>query len=109
MVASAVAVPLYLNQGSSDTSTISSLQGQLSAASKQVTTLQGQFSSASTAASAAQAAASAAQAQLAQNSAFLILNPREQVIVEAIAETFIPSDASGPGASLSSRCLMHPG
>lgn len=33
-----------------------------------------------------------------QGQGFLTLNPKEQTIVKAIAETMIPTDASGPGA-----------
>ncbi len=33
-----------------------------------------------------------------QGQGFLTLNPKEQTIVKAIAETIIPTDASGPGA-----------
>ncbi len=33
-----------------------------------------------------------------QGQGFLTLNPKERIIVEAIAETMIPTDANGPGA-----------
>jgi gluconate 2-dehydrogenase gamma chain len=38
------------------------------------------------------------QTQITQIQGFLTLNPTEQVIVEALAETIIPTDSTGPGA-----------
>lgn len=38
------------------------------------------------------------QSQITQNQGFLTLNPTEQVTVEALAETIIPTDSTGPGA-----------
>ncbi len=40
----------------------------------------------------------ASQAQMNQSQGFLTLNPTEQPIVEALAETILPSDSSGAGA-----------
>ena len=43
--------------------------------------------------------ANQAQSQVSQGQqAFLTLNPTEQAIVEAVAETMIPTDSNGPGA-----------
>jgi hypothetical protein len=38
------------------------------------------------------------QNQLTEKTAFLTLNPNERTVVEALAETIIPSDSTGPGA-----------
>ncbi len=38
------------------------------------------------------------QSQLTQDTGFLTLNPNERTIVEALAETIIPTDSTGPGA-----------
>lgn len=38
------------------------------------------------------------QTQITQSQGFLTLNPTEQVIVEALAESIIPTDSTGPGA-----------
>jgi gluconate 2-dehydrogenase gamma chain len=56
--------------------TITSLQAQLNTANAEVTTLQTEITS---------------------SSGFVILNPDEWALVEAIGETFIPSDSNGPG------------
>ena len=106
VVASAVAVPLYLNQGASDTSTMSSLQSQLAgaqsslaAANQHVTTLQGQVNTASQQVSSLQSQNSALQAQSDTVTGFLYLSNAEQSLLEAVAETIIPSDSNGPGAT----------
>ena len=38
------------------------------------------------------------QSQITQSTAFLTLNPNERMLVEALAETIIPTDNNGPGA-----------
>lgn len=98
VVASAVAIPLYLNKDSADKSAISSLQSQLDAANakvsnatQQVSSLQGQLATATQ-------QVGSLQATVDGQTGFLTLNPKEQAVVEAIAETIIPTDSLGPGA-----------
>ncbi len=73
-VASAIELPILNNTIQNDNSKITNLNNQISTLQSQIATLQE------------------------SGPGFLTLNPSEQVLVEAIAETVIPSDASGPGA-----------
>ncbi|MDA4114303.1 MAG: gluconate 2-dehydrogenase subunit 3 family protein [Thaumarchaeota archaeon] len=68
-----------------------SLQSQVSSASSQITTLQGQMKS-------AQAASASLQTQIDTTMGFLTLSVSEQTLLEAVAETIIPTDSNGPGA-----------
>jgi len=90
-VTSAVAVPLFLNQNSQNNS-------QLAAAQKQIGDLTTQLAQAQQQAGQLQSQVSGLQTQIGTMVGFLTLNPKEQVLVEAIAETVIPSDSNGPGA-----------
>lgn len=73
-VASAVELPILNNTIQTDNSKITNLNNQISTLQSQIATLQE------------------------SGPGFLTLNPTEQILVEAIAETMIPSDESGPGA-----------
>jgi gluconate 2-dehydrogenase gamma chain len=70
---------------------VSSLNSAVTSANSQVTSLQGQVQS-------AQATSTALQTQIATVTGFLTLNTIEQAVVEAMAETIIPTDSNGPGA-----------
>ncbi|MGD0638926.1 MAG: gluconate 2-dehydrogenase subunit 3 family protein, partial [Nitrososphaerales archaeon] len=82
-IASVVQVPLYAGLVPSRNSDIHTLQAQATSARQEASQLQAQLT--------------AAQTQISQDNAYLILNPDEWSLVEAIGETFIPSDSSGPG------------
>ena len=84
-IASAVQIPLYTNLVDSRNNTIQKIQGELSQADQQVAQLQGQVGTLQTAVQTA-------------TGGFLTLSNLEQTEVEAIVETIIPSDSSGPGA-----------
>jgi gluconate 2-dehydrogenase gamma chain len=71
---------------------ISSLQGQVSSANAQVTSLQGSLSS-------AQTQSNALQASVDNFTAFQVFTPAEVTLVDAIAETIIPTDSNGPGGT----------
>ena len=73
-VASAIELPILNNVIQNDNSQITSLKNQ-------VQTLQSQLDIAKEG-----------------EQGFLTLNPNERILVEAVAETIIPSDSSGPGA-----------
>ncbi len=72
-IASAIELPILNNVISNDNNQITQLKNQ-------VATLQNQIS------------------QEQEGVGFLTLNPNERTLVEAVAETIIPSDSSGPGA-----------
>ncbi len=87
-------------------SQLTSTQQQLASASGQVTSLNGQVStlnsevtSLNSAVSSANAQASDLQTSLYQSHAFQILTPAEVTLVNAIADTIIPTDSNGPGGA----------
>ena len=94
------------NQLTSASQQVSTLQGQVTATSQQLTsanqqvsTLQGQVTTANQQNSQLQQQLSSTQSLLTQGTGFLSLNVKEQAVVEALAETLIPTDsATGPGA-----------
>lgn len=77
LVASAIEIPLFANQ-------TSSLKNQLTTANNQLTTANTQIAG--------------LQSLVNAGSGFISLSVSEQSLLEAIVETIIPSDASGPGA-----------
>jgi DNA-binding FrmR family transcriptional regulator len=86
-------------------SQLTSTQQALTSANGQISTLNGQVSSLSTQVNSATAQVSTLQGQVTglQTSvdterAFIILSTKEQAVVEALAETMLPSTAAGPGA-----------
>lgn len=78
--ATVIEYPLLNNQIQQDQQQIGQLNGQVTQLNTQTQQLQGEV------------------ADLMRQRAFLSLNPQERPLVEAIAETIIPTDASGPGA-----------
>jgi hypothetical protein len=83
-IASVVQVPLYANLVSSRNEQVRTLNTQLVQADQQISSLQSQVS--------------ALTVRVDTTTGFLTLGVSEQAAVEAIAETIIPSDSSGPGA-----------
>ncbi len=79
-LASAIEIPILNNAIQNDNNQISQLKSDNSSLQSQLT------------------AAQALGKEYDQSQGFLTLNPTERSIVEAIAETIIPSDNSGPGA-----------
>ncbi|MGA2664843.1 MAG: gluconate 2-dehydrogenase subunit 3 family protein [Nitrososphaerales archaeon] len=83
---------------SSTQQALASANGQVSSLSGQVSTLNTQVTSLNSAVTTASSQAAALQSSLDSDAAFLVLNSNEQIELEAIVETIIPSDSSGAGA-----------
>lgn len=105
LAGAAVASVVPISLASAQPSTSSSLQSELSSANSRVSVLQSQLSSASSRVATLEGRVTSLQSQsvdlqteLDTVTGFIILNPEEQVLVEALAETMIPSDSNGPGA-----------
>ena len=87
-VASAIEIPVFNNMIQNDNSTIQQKDTQINTLNSQVSDLQNQNSNLQNQLSTAQ-----------KLQGFLTLNPITEIpVVEAITETMIPSDATGPGA-----------
>jgi len=87
-VASAIEIPILNNSIQDDNKQISNLQSENSSLQTQLTTAQSSLATTQSQLTTAQ-----------MMKGFLTLNPITEIpVVEAIAETMIPSDASGPGA-----------
>src|SRR5690242_17665149 len=70
---------------------ISSLQAEVGSANSKLSSLQGKVTT-------LQSASTGLQAQVDTMIGILTLNASEQSLLEAVAETIIPSDSNGPGA-----------
>ncbi len=77
---SAVEIPVLYSQIGQDNAKLAQKDQQISQLNSQVSQLRGEVTTAM------------------QGQGFLTLNPKERLIVEALAEAVIPTDASGPGA-----------
>jgi len=71
---------------------------KLEAAQKQAADLAAQLDTTKQQAALAKQQADLNQSYITEFNGFLALNPKEQAIVDAVADTMIPSDANGPGA-----------
>jgi gluconate 2-dehydrogenase gamma chain len=83
-IASAVEIPVLTNRINGDSNKINQLNSQVQQDASQITSLQSQVSD--------------LQSQTAGIQGFATLNISEQKAVEAIVETVIPTDQTGPGA-----------
>jgi hypothetical protein len=87
------------SQLTSANSQLTATQQALTSANGQITSLNGQVTSLNSSVSSANAAASTLQAAVDSYAAFQILGVNEVPLVNAIAETFIPTDSNGPGGA----------
>ncbi len=78
---------------------IGSLNGQVSSLTSQVSSANGQISSLQSAVTSANQTAGTLQAEVDNFTAFQVLGVNEVLLVNAIAETFIPTDSNGPGGA----------
>jgi len=83
-IASVIQVPMYDGLVSARNKDVHTLQGSLSQANSQVAQLQSQVAT--------------LQTRVSTTTGFLTLSTSERAVGEAIVETIIPSDSSGPGA-----------
>jgi TolA-binding protein len=87
------------SQLSSTQQALTSANGQIGSLTTQVSSANGQISSLQSAVTSANQTATTLQAQVDNFTAFQVLGVNEVPLVNAIAETFIPTDSNGPGGA----------